>query len=181
MPSIIITDGFYKNPDEVRAEVLASPFNFSGNYPGKRTTPFRSERLRKTIQELVGRDIATENADDFRTQFQIATAGDRSWVHYDSSSQYAGVLYLTPEAPLGCGTSFFRHRETGADRYSGGDDTKFNLEGCDDTKWVETDIVCNRYNRLVLYDSKLFHRSSQYFGESLESGRLFQVFFFNFA
>jgi hypothetical protein len=32
---------------------------------------------------------------------------------------------------------------------------------------------------MVLFDSKMFHAASNYFGKNLENGRLFQLFFFD--
>jgi len=49
----------------------------------------------------------------------------------------------------------------------------------DITKWDLTDILGNKYNRMVLYRGDLFHQSLDYFGTNKENGRLFQTFFFN--
>jgi hypothetical protein len=181
MASIIVVDNFYGNPDQIRQEVLASRFDFTGRFPGRRTAPFQSEQLRGVIEAIVKKPVAGGGIDNFRTQFQLTTTGDKSWIHYDESTNYAGVLYLTPGAPPGSGTSFFRHLQTGRDRYPGTDEVNFMKEGGDEANWEETDRIGNKYNRLVLYDSKMFHRSSAYFGNSPQDGRLFQVFFFNIA
>ena len=47
------------------------------------------------------------------------------------------------------------------------------------TKWELVDRVGNVFNRLILFNSKRYHMSMDYFGDSKENGRLFQVFFFN--
>ena len=47
------------------------------------------------------------------------------------------------------------------------------------TKWDLVDRVGNVFNRLILFDSRRFHMSMDYFGDSKENGRLFQVFFFS--
>jgi hypothetical protein len=41
------------------------------------------------------------------------------------------------------------------------------------------DRVGNIYNRCVLFRGKRSHISDRYFGDSLETGRLFQTFFFD--
>ena len=41
------------------------------------------------------------------------------------------------------------------------------------------DYVSNKFNRLILYDASMFHKSLDYFGKDKYNGRLFQVFFFN--
>jgi len=47
------------------------------------------------------------------------------------------------------------------------------------TKWQKVDQVGNVFNRLILFNSNRFHMSMDYFGDSKENGRLFQVFFFS--
>ena len=49
----------------------------------------------------------------------------------------------------------------------------------DSTEFEVVDVVGNIYNRMVLFDSKMFHAASNYFGKNLENGRLFQLFFFD--
>jgi hypothetical protein len=50
-------------------------------------------------------------------------------------------------------------------------------ESQDMTKWDMIDCIGNRYNRLAMYRSDLFHTSLDYFGSDLHNGRLFQLFF----
>ena len=101
---------------------------------------------------------------------------------------WAGVCYLTPDAPASGGTGLFRHKETGLVRpprlEDGSLDDEWLKEHCwphsrDFSKWDMTAMVGNVYNRLVLYRGDLFHSSLDYFGEGLEDGRLFQTFFFD--
>lgn len=47
------------------------------------------------------------------------------------------------------------------------------------TKWELVDRIGNVFNRLVLYPGHYWHMSLDYFGSDLNSGRLFQTFFFN--
>ena len=49
----------------------------------------------------------------------------------------------------------------------------------DMTKWAVIDSIGNVFNRLILFNSNRFHMSQDYFGDSKENGRLFQVFFFS--
>jgi hypothetical protein len=46
------------------------------------------------------------------------------------------------------------------------------------TKWELVDRVGNVFNRLILFNSKKYHMSMDYFGDNRENGRLFQTFFF---
>ena len=184
----IIIDDFYKNPDEVRAFALAQEFSQHGNYPGQRTRSFLAENVKKSIQDVV-RPYAGEViwwGDESTGSFQYTTAKDRSWIHSDDTTDWAAVLYLTPNAPLSSGTGLFRHKESGLTRWKSSEHSDLdktqnpaNLFSQDYTKWEMVDKLGNVYNRMVLYRGDLFHVSLDYFGMDKEDGRLFQVFFFN--
>ena len=188
--SLIITDNFYNEPDEVRKYALAQEFGTKGNFPGQRTDPVHHWDCQEVIQRIIrthGGEI-TYFGDDYTTAFQYTTAKNTSWIHADQTTMWAGVLYLTPNAPSTGGTGLFRHKETGLERpprlENGNLDDDWLKEHCwphsrDFSKWDMTAMVGNVYNRLVLYRGDLFHSSLDYFGESLEDGRLFQTFFFD--
>jgi hypothetical protein len=184
----IIVDDFYKNPDEVRAFALAQEFSQHGNYPGQRTRPFLAENVKKSISDII-RPYAgeiTSWGDDSTGSFQYTTARDRSWIHSDDTTDWAAVLYLTPNAPISAGTGIFKHKETGVNRWRSSEHTDDEnsqapgvLHSQDFTKWEMVDRLGNVYNRMVIYKGDLFHVSLDYFGSDLQDGRLFQVFFFN--
>jgi len=184
----LIIDDFYKNPDDVRAFALAQEFSQRGNYPGQRTAPFLTNSIKQSIQDVIrpfAGDI-TWWGDDSTGAFQYTVATDRSWIHSDDTTDWAGVLYLTPDPPLSSGTGIFRHKDTGLRRWKNSEhpeavakNSPVNNETQDMTKWEMTDRFGNIYNRLVLYRGDLFHISLDYFGKTKEDGRLFQVFFFN--
>lgn len=180
--SMIVVDNFYGNVDGVRSFALSQPFDVRGNYPGARTKTFINEDVKNAIKGVVwsaGGGVTNWFEQDGLTgSFQIAVAQDRTWIHADNFNTWAGVCYLTPNAPHTAGTGLFRHRETGRTRPLGRDD-KTVYEGYDYTKWDMYDRVGNVYNRLILYRGDLFHASLDYFGDNLHNGRLFQVFFFN--
>lgn len=174
--NLLIVDNFYNNPDEVRAFALAQDFSVKGNYPGLRTEPSLNEDTKLGIQDLV-RPFAGEIFDwgeQYSGCFQICTAQDRTWIHADSFNTWAGVLYLTPDAPLSGGTALYRHKQTGHITDRG----EF-YHPQDYTKWEIVDRVGNVFNRLVLYRGNMFHASVDYFGSNLEDGRLIQTFFFS--
>ena len=178
--SLIIIDNFYPDPNEVRAIALASDFPISGNYPGLRTNPYLNDFIIDSIQFIVHHPIKNWQEDTANGAFQYTTCRDRSWIHSDHNNNWAGVLYLTPNAPPSSGTGFYKHIETGYSYYP-----EDNLLGCmcdhdsqDYTKWVKLDDVANIYNRLILFSANRFHASQDYFGDNLENGRLFQTFFF---
>ena len=184
----IIIDDFYKNPDDVRSFALAQEFSARGNYPGQRTASFLADNVKNSIQDIIrpyGGEV-TWWGDDSTGSFQYTVAADRSWIHSDDTTDWAGVLYLTPDAPLSAGTGLFRHKETGLNRWRNSEHpdevakaAPVNIESQDMTKWEMVDKIGNIYNRLVIYRGDLFHVSLDYFGRDKNDGRLFQVFFFN--
>jgi len=175
---LMVIDNFYSNPDNVRAYALEQPFDVKGNYPGSRTKPYLPQDVKDAIQYWMA--FAGEITDWFENTgytgaFQIATAQDRTWIHSDHFNMWAGVCYLTPDAPHTGGTALYRHRATGFYRRG---DIEVG-DGYDYTKWDKFDTIGNKYNRLILYRADLFHASVDYFGDNLHNGRLFQTFFFN--
>jgi hypothetical protein len=180
--NIIITDNFYSNADGVRDFALQQAFDVTGNYPGARTKTHLNTDVKDTIQSLMwnagGQITNWHQYDGFSGSFQLTTAADRSWIHTDHFNTWAGVLYLTPNAPLSGGTGLFRHKSTGALRASDMPEG-YPYETQDMTKWEMTDMIGNCYNRLALYRGDMFHTSLDYFGSTPQDGRLFQLFFFD--
>jgi len=176
----IIIDDFYENVDEVREFALSQPFDVTGNFPGKRTISFAdNDSVKSVISDAlssVGKiTYWPQDIDNYNGSFQITTANERSWIHCDSGTMWAGVCYLTPDAPLSSGTGFYRHKQTGllASEVNWQDDSQ------DVTKWDLVSSIGNVYNRLILYRGDQFHTSMDYFGKNNSDGRLFQTFFFN--
>jgi hypothetical protein len=185
----IIIDDFYENPDEVREFALTQDYNVTGNFPGNRTIPFLNE---STIEHIASHIEPYHGkiswvTDEYTGAFQYTTQEDRSWIHADENNDWAGVLYLTPNAPLSGGTGIFKHKATGVykiPRLSSGEINEPLMEliyrdSRDMTKWEIVDFIGNKYNRLVIYQGDLFHSSLDYFGTDMYNGRLFQTFFFD--
>jgi hypothetical protein len=178
--SLIIVDNFYVNPDNVRNFALSQEFSVKGNYPGARTKPFITNDVKEAIEHNMQfackiTDCLNHNPDAaYSGAFQITTAQDRTWIHADHHNMWAGVCYLTPDAPCSGGTGLYRHKATGQHALIDQDH-----EGYDYTKWELFDRIGNKYNRLIIYPGKLFHASLDYFGNNNQNGRLFQTFFFN--
>ena len=111
----LIIDDFYINPDEVREYALTQDFDVDGNYPGHRTVSHLDDDLKDSLQNLVEPFAGkiTYWGGDYSGSFQYTTSEDRSWIHSDSTTGWAAVLYLTPDAPLSGGTALYKHIETG--------------------------------------------------------------------
>jgi predicted O-methyltransferase YrrM len=191
---LIVIDNFYENPHETRNYILTQDFKVRGNYPGQRTISYANQHLKDIIQEYItpfaGKIIDFPMPDEtnkdnnsiYNGAFQYTTSRDRSWIHMDGFNNWAGVLYMTPNAPLSSGTGFYKFNDgTFCEKDQIILDNKKETDNFsqDLTKWEQVDKVGNIFNRLILFDSKRFHMSMDYFGDSKENGRLFQVFFFS--
>lgn len=180
---LIVAEDFYQEPDVVREFALSQDFTVVGNFPSARTESFWSESAKETIQKLVmahGGNI-TYWPNGYNGAFQFTTKKDKSWIHADSETTWAAIVYLTPNAPLNSGTGLFKHKPTGLTEWP--DDTKLqelvNADSQNYEQWEIVDSVSNIYNRIVLYRGYAFHQSLEYFGTNKHNGRLFQTFFFN--
>lgn len=105
--------------------------------------------------------------------------------HTDSKllTHYAGVLYLSPEAPPHAGTSFYRMRTPGGPGGNLCPATAANLVEAlgvprlPADAWIEDVTVENKFNRLLLYRADLVHSASAYFGRKPKARRLTALFF----
>ena len=178
--NVIITEDFYLNVDEVRSFALSQEFSQKGNYPGSRTNSFLNDSIKEIIQNILrpisGNVTRWNDSAGLTGSFELATATNRSWMHTDEYNSWAGVCYLTPDAPLSGGTGLFMYKKTGSIYEDG---TDYSSDTQDMTKWELVDRIANRYNRLVLYRSNMYHTSLDYFGKNSQDGRLFQLFFIN--
>lgn len=176
---IQIIENFYIDPDDVRKFALDLDFNVSGNYPGLRTTAMSEEwrnYIKKFLEDKIAKKI-TYFPDGYNTAFQLTLENAKTWIHHDSTD-WAGVLYLTPNAPVESGTGIYRHK-SGIFMHKEGQ-LDYNDEKLNDDEWEKVVDIGNIYNRLVLYSGMYYHRSVvPGFGTNKEDGRLFQTFFFN--
>lgn len=176
--NLIIVDDFYTNPNDVRDFALSQEFKVRGNFPGLRTESFLNDSTKELIQKILephaGEITKWDALEGLTGSFELATSFERSWMHTDHHNTWAGILYLTPNAPISGGTGMFLHKASGS-RYEEGID--YEGETQDITKWEIVDRVGNVYNRLALYRSDMYHTSLDYFGKDKNDGRLFQLFF----
>jgi hypothetical protein len=177
--NLIIVDDFYFNPNEVREFALKQEFKVRGNFPGLRTQSFINEATKNYLQAILkphsGNITKWDDLDGLTGSFEIATSFDRSWMHTDHHNTWAGIIYLTPNAPVSGGTGLFKHKATESRKEEG--KLNYESETQDLTKWELVDKIGNIFNRLVLYRSDLYHTSLDYFGKDKSDGRLFQLFF----
>lgn len=193
-PDLVVVDGFYSDPDSMRRLALEQDFFESSYHKGKRTRKqFLFPGLKERFEGLLQRAIVRWETYDMNGVFQYCVAGDPLVIHSDLQT-HAAAIYLTPNAPPESGTSFWRSRGYPLDRAPSEEmAAKFGKTAAevehamyygklfDFTAWDTVDSVGNVYNRLVLWNGRKVHSATNYFGNTRENGRLFQIFFFDTA
>ena len=163
--NLIVIDNFLDDPDRIRFHALSLDFDrIQKSVPGVRSHRLGGD-LQKEVETKLKTALGGEIVWDWTQDsfcFQSCQEGTETWVHVDSQGEsqgeWAAVLYLTPNPILDSGTGIFESP-----------DHDMNIG------------VGNIYNRLVAYRGKvLYHRSIvPGFGNTLETSRLTQTFFFD--
>ena len=178
-PNIIIIDNVLHDPDKRRNFALQQSFDIEGNFPCKRTSSFATQQDKEMFEKILGAKISYWPDSIYNGSFQYATKNNQSWIHRDET-EYSGILFLTPNPPITAGTETFMHKQL-KKTYSGTEQQSriLNDDSYNKSKWDILDSVGCLYNRLIILNGEQSHQSRDYFGESKDNGRLFQVFFFN--
>ncbi len=185
----VIEDGFFEDPDAVRAFALQSarfwPSDIhvlSGKWPGERTLLLQwlgSNLIRDFLDGLLPAvGVEPETAVHVSVQYSYCVADTPSSnIHRDlvdgkAHYTHVGLVYLTPDPAPNSGTILYEPKDPAAlDNWTpaltrpDAHNIKMRLD--------------NQYNRLVVYDPREYHNADTYFGSSLEDARLFLVFFMN--
>ena len=198
---ISIIDNFYENPDAIRKFALAQRYKFRHEesddlqyvYPGCRTKDLFE--LDKVLQEKVLKKIVSVfhiPEHDYMqwaisTSFQsVSEIYGQGVIHTDNNTIFAGVIYLTPNAPLNSGTSIYKPNKTFTpEKYkqaSDNNDARFKtgeivMNTSFHSMFDEVVTVNNVYNTLIIFEGDIFHAANNFFGSTLEDSRLAQVFF----
>lgn len=188
---LYLIDNFLENPDQTREMALEMRYDFIADYPGMRSNGLNAEdslifknKFEKILNVRITRwDMFDGNkSQHMNTCYQLCLLNEKTWVHHDYTD-WAAVLYLTPNADMDSGTGFFRHIKTGATEWKKNDPTTDLNKTESMYKMDEWEIVAevkNIYNRLILYKANQYHRSMKPgFGNNYLNGRLTQVFFFD--
>ena len=199
-----IYDNFFEDPDAVRKYALSLEYTkHPGGVPGKRTenianlnTDFFNEFSTKIVNILYG---AGKYSLGISAYFQLTPSHyEEGWVHTDGilglkdEANVAGVIYLTPNAPIDGGTSVYRKTNSSdivavnhkikIDFYQ---DDEVDIEeyrkqrDLNNSVYEKTLDVSYVYNRLFAYNTFQLHRENKFFGTSKEDTRLTLVFFAN--
>lgn len=187
-PSILVFDDFYPDPAIKRESALDDDLQEHPELHKGRRGP--AQQIPALMQEFFEDSLKATFVDGYCC-YQLCVAGDQLVYHSDQQS-HAAVVFLTPGAPPDTGTSFFRSKETGIRwaptlemaqerRMSPAELEQRTYGGklLDRTAWQEVDRVGNVYNRLAIWNAKLIHGATEYFGSTPQDGRLFEMFFFD--
>ena len=197
-----VVDDILPNADEVRARTLASTdwemgYPHTGEvWPGMRTTPAlladELAALEQQVCQLAGISKVWVQQSEAGTRLNhncvqvVGSVEGSVKPHTDSSHlcRYAAVLYLNPDVPEHCGTSFFRQRMPGGQL--GGNivlPPHRNLAEALGNRFVQPNAfmedvrIAHRYNRLLLYKANLIHSASAYWGLEMATKRMTGLFF----
>lgn len=195
---IIVIDNFYDDPYAVRETALKLDYpkpHDGYTYPGKNSVErYHPEEVHEKIESILKERIEPSQACG---AFRLSLEKDsyKQDIHIDPDLRWGGVLYLSdpkdsiPEA----GTSFWRHKSLGMEsapqtideaRYYGYgqiDECRDSIvyhDGLDRSKWDRYFLSEMKFNRLVLFRTNLWHSHNVNFGDTLENGRLVQLFFY---
>lgn len=198
-PTVTVIENFYENPDEIRKFALKQKFSYCHElqgidyvFPGCRTKDLFE--LDKSLYEKVCRKLVSifhnTQTDHMRwaitTSFQVVEEKfGRGVLHQDGNTVFAGIVYLTPDAPLNSGTSLFKPNKLfNEEEYQTAikqNDINFRENKPVSTEYHkmfdETVIVNNIYNSLIIFNAQTYHAANHFFGNNLETGRMAQVFF----
>jgi len=175
--NVIVIDNFLSNPDGVREVTLKETFSHDISIH-----TYATEGIKTDLEKYLSAPI-TKWDHCHNGRYESGTCNHTRAMRYHNDTTWTGILFLTPGAPTSSGVGLY-HCKGGIVKNF--DDIKFyNHEAYysahkrDITKWTQTDRIGNVYNRMVLFKSNRFHLDLEYFGTSLNDGRLVQVFYFS--
>lgn len=164
---VLVIDDIFDDPDSVVATASSIPFappSLTDNWRGLRTEDLSENNIGKALFNNIFDQVFYKNNLDFtkvnfnyngKIYFHKTSSSieqDNNWWHKDSSI-FAGVIYLNNRPPDNTGTAI----------------------GVSPTDIIEIE---NRFNRLVVYKSRLFHRPMSGFSHGNDH-RLTLTFFIN--
>tara|TARA_R110002012_G_scaffold298618_1_gene497153 strand:- start:1941 stop:2660 length:720 start_codon:yes stop_codon:yes gene_type:complete len=210
---VAVVDSFLKTPDKIRNFALSLEYEPAANFafPGTRSKSldsinpqFNKDFIDKVLkvycpEEEVDRASYKKGVVYFQKHHLYSEdkheAENKGWIHQDHDvfNSIAGVVYLTPDADLECGTSLYRAKHK-IDRVKDWNQSEFETQkynllrynSLDKEKYrkshkewqdnfEETVRVNNVYNRLIAYNSLEYHSINKY--QVSDKERLTIVFF----
>ncbi len=195
--NLIVIDDFLQNAEQLREVGLGLNYpGIPGYFPGRNSAQrIAVDGLSELASNLAGERLAPVEQDYSHGKFRIALDGDKGEgdIHFDFRATWSGVLFLSRPEDCRGGTEFFRHKATGTDQapnseaelkalgfadYNDLINKVVREDGTHRDRWDVEMTVPMRFNRLVLFNSWLWHTAGPSFGNSLENGRLIYLMFF---
>jgi hypothetical protein len=175
--NIIVIDNFLSNADNVRDFILKEEFSHDISIK-----TYANDALKKGIEEHLSSPITKwDNCHNGR--YELTTCNSSWGIKYHDDTVWSGVLFLTPGVSPSSGLGVYQCKGGIIKNY---DDIKnykhheyYSAHKRDISKWTQTDMIGNVYNRLVLFKSNKFISNLEHFGISPGTGRLIQVFYFS--
>ena len=184
-PRVWIIDNFYEDPDAVRDYALNQIYWPGEGGVGWRTRKqFFFEGVKERFENIMGYKITKWEENEVCGRFQAGFADHLTpLVYHCDFQQWAAMVYLTPNAPFETGTKIVANKKTKIYHSSQSNNTMDYFPQqetfCDGTLFEDVDVIGNVYNRLVIFDGQSIHSACGYFGHSIDTGRLWQIFFFD--
>lgn len=195
--SLIVIDDFLQNADQLREVGLRLNYpDLPSYFPGRNSVErINVDGLTELVSQVTGETLLPVIDDYSHGKFRIALDGDKGEgdIHFDFRATWSGVLFLSRPEDCQGGTEFFRHIPTGTDQApaSPAELTALGFTDHNDLvervvmqdgilrhKWAREMEVPMRFNRLVLFNSWLWHTAGPCFGQTIENGRLIYLMFF---
>ena len=192
----LVVDDFLEDPDYVLCLATNAEYNDPGhtNYPGvaskNKIHELDQELFDAILQKIFGYYWDLNNPVKFRVdmEFQKIEKNGIGIIHLDTTygALAAGVIYLNQDIDRDTGTSFYKLTDPDYKikqhefldpiaRYHAGE----HVDGLDNicekhyNMFEETMRVQNQYNRLVTYDSNVWHTATSYGDQTRYTLRFF--------
>lgn len=177
---IAIVDDLLSHPKDYRVWALLSPFEDVASPAGvfHGVAPVGSTAM---TDALVARGLQPTFS-----AFRLSPAGQHepNFIHTDRDmGDWTAILYLNPEPPADDGTTFWRHRASGAvesTAETASDELRTELlEWRRIALWEPWRTVAAKFNRMLVFPSGYFHSRALFdnYGENNEDARLVQITF----
>lgn len=193
---LIVKDNFYDDIEKVVSAAKNSNYFEPEDVTGYRSTELYHEPgVKQKLETILGIKITrwdVKPEDENGVFYQGFSQGKKKeipavhadWPHNDMTV----LIYLSSNLPIHCGTSLWMHKATKlTDAPTPQDARRLNMKFKDlvelfendsqkRSKWIETDRIGHKLNRMVAYPSGALHSATNHFGNSIKNGRIYQTF-----
>ena len=184
---VTVLDNFFDDPDQIRdyGLSLASEPDSEGKWPGSRTANL-AEINPKLFNHVCTRIASLffdtrDNNEIVQWQAQggfqlVDSSYQHGWVHHDAAQELiTAIIYLTPNAAHSTGTSIYEIKDRSESiptevkqakfAAMSGKMTALEADAARQTLadyYYESIRVNNKYNRIIIFDSHLYHAANEF-------------------